>query len=212
MRRSCLFVVIMVILLLSQGVLVAAGISDSELKAIISSESRITENQTLSVPGQGYFGNKIFVSVPYKEKLSFAELEYDVEFAFLRQVMDYCRGESEAQVEQRLAAFAAGSYTYEGEPLEFTEAGSRSWKVEPEGILATETIEPPQREEIAGGLCWYQRSQETLAGRQQIYYNCFYAARQGDFVATLRVEKLSDSKAKADAWFRKLIAASHATN
>lgn len=210
MKRSYLFVAIMVIMVLSQGVLIAAGISDSEVKAMFSPESKIMKNDTLDVPGQGYFGKEIIVTIPYQEKLSFADLEYDVEFTFYRQIMDYCRGESEAIVEQHLAAFAAGTHTYKGDPLEFAQAETKSWNVEPDGRLATETIDPPQRGEIAGGFVWYQRSKETCAGRQQIYYDCFYAARHGDFVATLRVSRLPDSKARADEWFRKLIDASNA--
>ncbi|WWV73618.1 hypothetical protein SOV_50420 [Sporomusa ovata DSM 2662] len=191
------------LLLISQVAVMATGISDAGLKAIFP-RGEVVENKTLDVPGQGYFGTEIFVTIPYKEKISGADADYDVQFYFRRQILDFNRGQMEAIVEQKLAQFASGSYEYWGTPMGFEEAGSTSGTDGVGGFVSTTTIDSPQKTEVAGGIVWSQRSETVCEGCQQIYYTCRYAVRVGDFVATLDAT-VPDSRGQADEWFRKLI-------
>lgn len=204
-RRGILFVFVVFTLLISQAVATAAGISDVRLGAIFPGGT-VVDNTTLNVPGQGYFGQEIMVTIPFTEKISGSPSEYSVQFYFRRQILDFNREQSETIVEQNLAQFASGTHDYWGTSLGFEEAGSCSDKVGLDGSVGTTTIDPPQKEGVAGGIVWYQRSVVTAFGRQQVYYTCHYAARVGDFVATLDVS-IPDSRGQADAWFESLIGA-----
>jgi len=181
----------------------AAGISDSGLAAMFPG-GKVEKNTTLDVPGQGYFGSEIFVRIPYKEKISGADLEYDLDFKIRRQIMDFNREQSEAIVKENLSLFTKGSYLYWGAPLEFEEAGTASGVITLTNIVSTTTVDPPQKAAVAGGIVWFQRTTHVAAGSQQVYYRCHYAARVGDFVATLDVN-LPGSRGQADEWFQKLI-------
>jgi len=170
------------------------------------SRGRVEKNTALDVPGQGYFGSEIFVRIPYKEKISGADLEYDLDFKIRRQIMDFNREQSEGIVKENLSLFTKGSYLYWGTPLEFEEAGTASGVITLTNIVSTTTIDPPQKAAVAGGIVWFQRTTHAAAGSQQVYYRCHYAARVGDFVATLEVN-IPGSRAQADEWFQKLITA-----
>ena len=54
----------------------AAGISDADLSALFPG-GKVEKNVTLDVPGQGYFGAEIIVRIPYKEKISGADSDYE---------------------------------------------------------------------------------------------------------------------------------------
>ena len=204
-KASWLLMVVMLALIVCRPVY-AAGISDAEVAAMFPG-GRVEKNATLNVPGQGYFGAEIFVRIPYKEKISGAELEYDLDFKIRRQILDFNREQSESIVKENLALFAKGSYLYGGSPLEFDEAGSTSGVITLTNIVATPTVDPPQKAAVAGGIVWFQRTTHVAAGSRQEYYNCHYATRVGDFVATMEVN-IPGSREQADAWFQKLIAAS----
>ena len=204
-KASWLLMVVMLALIVCRPVY-AAGISDAEVAAMFPG-GRVEKNATLNVPGQGYFGAEIFVRIPYKEKISGAELEYDLDFKIRRQILDFNREQSESIVKENLALFAKGSYLYGGSPLEFDEAGSTSGVITLTNIVATTTVDPPQKAAVAGGIFWFQRTTHFAAGSRQEYYNCHYATRVGDFVATMEVN-IPGSREQADAWFQKLIAAS----
>ena len=204
-KASWLLMVVMLALIVCRPVY-AAGISDAEVAAMFPG-GRVEKNATLNVPGQGYFGAEIFVRIPYKEKISGAELEYDLDFKIRRQILDFNREQSESIVKENLALFAKGSYLYGGSPLEFDEAGSTSGVITLTNIVATTTVDPPQKAAVAGGIVWFQRTTHVAAGSRQEYYNCHYATRVGDFVATMEVN-IPGSREQADAWFQKLIAAS----
>ena len=204
-KASWLLMVVMLALIVCRPVY-AAGISDAEVAAMFPG-GRVEKNATLNVPGQGYFGAEIFVRIPYKEKISGAELEYDLDFKIRRQILDFNREQSESIVKENLALFAKGSYLYGGSPLEFDEAGSTSGVITLTNIVAATTVDPPQKAAVAGGIVWFQRTTHVAAGSRQEYYNCHYATRVGDFVATMEVN-IPGSREQADAWFQKLIAAS----
>ena len=104
------------------------------------------------------------------------------------------------------ALFAKGTHLYDGTPLGFDEAGSTSDVITSTNIVAKTTVEKPQKVAVGGGLVWFQRTTQVAAGSQQVYHKCHYAARVGDFVATLDVN-VPGSRAQADEWFQKLIAA-----
>ena len=203
-KASWLLMVVMLALIVCRPVY-AAGISDAEVAAMFPG-GRVEKNATLNVPGQGYFGAEIFVRIPYKEKISGAELEYDLDFKIRRQILDFNREQSEAVVKENLALFAKGSNLYWGGPLEFDEAGSTSGVITLTNIVATTTVDAPQKAAVAGGIVWFQRTTHVAAGSQQVYHRCHYAARVGDFVATLDVT-IPGSRSQADEWFQKLIAA-----
>jgi hypothetical protein len=203
-KASWLAMVVMLVLLVGQAAY-AAGISDGEATAMFPG-GKIEKNATLNVPEQGYFGSEIFVRIPYKEKISGADLEYDLDFKIRRQILDFNREQSEAAVMENLALFAKGSYLYGGSPLEFDEAGSTSGVITLTNIVATTTIDPPQKAAVAGGIVWFQRTTHVAAGSRQEYHRCHYAKRVGDFVATLDVT-IPGPREQADAWFQKLIAA-----
>ena len=203
-KASWLLMVVMLALIVCRPVY-AAGISDAEVAAMFPG-GRVEKNATLNVPGQGYFGAEIFVRIPYKEKISGVELEYDLDFKIRRQILDFNREQSESIVKENLALFAKGSYLYGGSPLEFDEAGSTSGVITLTNIVATTTVDPPQKAAVAGGIVWFQRTTHVAAGSRQEYYNCHYATRVGDFVATMEVN-IPGSREQADAWFQKLIAA-----
>jgi hypothetical protein len=204
-KASWLLMVVMLALIVCRPAY-AAGISDAEVVAMFPG-GRVEKNATLNVPGQGYFGAEIFVRIPYKEKISGAELEYDLDFKIHRQILDFNREQSESIVKENLALFAKGSYLYGGSPLEFDEAGSTSGVITLTNIVATTTVDPPQKAAVAGGIVWFQRTTHVAAGSRQEYYNCHYATRVGDFVATMEVN-IPGPREQADAWFPKLIAAS----
>ena len=204
-KASWLLMVVMLALIVCRPVY-AAGISDAEVAAMFPG-GRVEKNATLNVPGQGYFGAEIFVRIPYKEKISGAELEYDLDFKIRRQILDFNREQSESIVKENLALFAKGSYLYGGSPLEFDEAGSTSGVITLTNIVATTTVDPPQKAAVAGGIVWFQRTTHVAAGSRQEYYNCHYATRVGDFVATMEVN-IPGPREQADTWFQKLIAAS----
>ena len=142
-KASWLLMVVMLALIVCRPVY-AAGISDAEVAAMFPG-GRVEKNATLNVPGQGYFGAEIFVRIPYKEKISGAELEYDLDFKIRRQILDFNREQSESIVKENLALFAKGSYLYGGGPLEFDEAGSSSGVITLTNIVATTTVDPPQK-------------------------------------------------------------------
>lgn len=204
-RSGFLFIVFLLSFFLGQAAAGAAGISDNELKAIFPPGSIILDNKTLNVDGQGYFGVEIMVRVPYKEKISLGDADYDVVFYFRRQILDFNREEHEAIVKQLLAQFANGTAEYWGQPLAFEEVRSVSEPLD--GGISTETVDSPQKGEVTGGIVWSQRFEGSFKGRRQVLYNCYYTARVGDFVATLTVSQLPDSKDKAAEWFQRLIAA-----
>ena len=204
-KASWVLMVVMLALIVCRPAY-AAGISDAEVAAMFPG-GRVEKNATLNVPGQGYIGAEIFVRIPYKEKISGAELEYDLDFKIRRQILDFNREQSESIVKENLALFAKGSYLYGGSPLEFDEAGSTSGVITLTNIVATTTVDPPQKAAVAGGIVWFQRTTHVAAGSRQEYYNCHYATRVGDFVATMEVN-IPGSREQADAWFQKLIAAS----
>ena len=183
----------------------AAGISDAELSALFPG-GQVEKNVTLDVPGQGYFGAEIIVKIPYKEKISGADSDYDVDFKIRRQILNFNREQSEAAVMEKLALFAKGSYLYDGTPLGFDEANSTSDVITSTNIVATTTVEKPQKAAVGSGLVWFQRTTHVAAGNRQVYHKCHYAARVGDFVATLDVT-VPGPRAQADEWFQKLIAA-----
>jgi hypothetical protein len=183
----------------------AAGISDAELTALFPA-GKVEKNTTLNVTGQGYFGAEIIVRIPYKEKVSGADADYDVDFKIRRQILNFNREQSEAFVVEKLALFANGSYLYDGTPLGFDEVGSTQDVITSTNIVATTTVEKPQKAAVGGGVVWFQRTTHAAAGNQQVYHKCHYAARVGDFVATLDVD-VPGSRAQADAWFQKLITA-----
>ena len=183
----------------------AAGISDADLSALFPG-GKVEKNVTLDVPGQGYFGAEIIVRIPYKEKISGADSDYDVDFKIRRQILSFNREQSEAAVMENLALFAKGTHLYDGTPLGFDEAGSTSDVITSTNIVAKTTVEKPQKAAVGGGLVWFQRTTQVAAGSQQVYHKCHYAARVGDFVATLDVH-LPGPRAQADEWFQKLIAA-----
>ena len=118
--------------------------------------------------------------------------------------MDRAREQTEAAVKANLALFADGSHLYGEGPLDQDEAGTRSWIHTNTNSVATETIDPPQKAAAAGGIVWFQRTTQTFEGSQQVYNRCHYAARLGDFVATLDVN-VPDSREKANEWFQKQI-------
>lgn len=202
---SRIILVVVLVLMACQPVY-AAGISDAGLAAMFPG-GKVEKNTTLDVPGQGYFGAEIVVRIPYKEKISGADLEYDLDFKIRRQILDFNREQSEAVVKENLALFAKGSYLYGGGPLEFDEAGSSSGVITLTNIEATTTIDPPQKAAVAGGIVWFQRTTHVAAGSRQVYHRCHYAKRVGDFVATLDVN-IAGPREQADEWFQKLIAAS----
>ena len=201
---SRIILVVVLVLMACQPVY-AAGISDAGLAAMFPG-GKVEKNTTLDVPGQGYFGAEIVVRIPYKEKISGAEQEYDVDFKIRRQILDFNREQSEGAVTENLALFAKGSNLYWGGPLEFDEAGSTSGVITLTNIVATTTVDAPQKAAVASGIVWFQRTTHVAAGSQQVYHRCHYAARVGDFVATLDVT-IPGSRSQADEWFQKLIAA-----
>ena len=203
-KASWLAMVVMLALIVCQPAY-AAGISDAEVAAMFPG-GKVEKNAPLNVPGQGYFGSEIFVRIPYKEKISGAEQEYDVDFKIRRQILDFNREQSEGAVTENLALFAKGSNLYWGGPLEFDEAGSTSGVITLTNIVATTTVDATQKAAVAGGIVWFQRTTHVAAGSQQVYHRCHYAARVGDFVATLDVT-IPGPREQADAWFQKLIAA-----
>lgn len=201
-----LLVVALLALVLCQAGASAAAMSNADLMAMFPG-ARVEKNTVLNVPGQGYFGTEVYVIVPYKEKLSGANLEYDVDFLMSRLIMDYAREQGEAAAKAAMAQFANGSNLFRGGPLDWDDAGTESATIPTTTIVGTTTIDPPQKAAVAGGIVWFQRTTHAAAGSQQVYYRCHYAARVGDFVATLNATVPTDSREQVDEWFRKLIAA-----
>lgn len=203
---TMLFVALLA-LVVCQAAASAAGMSNADLMAMFPG-ARVEKNTVLNVPGQGYFGMEVYVVVPYKEKISGADLEYDVDFLMSRLIMDYGREEAEPLAQAAMAKFVDGSNLFRGGSLDWDDAGTESGTIPTTTIVGTTTIDPPQKAAVAGGIVWFQRTIHVVQGSQQVYYKCHYAARVGDFVATLNATIPTDSREKVDEWFQKLITAS----
>ncbi len=206
-KVGTMLVVALFALVICQAAASAAGMSNADLMAMFPG-ARVEKNTVLNVPGQGYFGMEVYVVVPYKEKISGADLEYDVDFLMSRLIMDYGREEAEPLAQAAMAKFADGSNLFRGGSLDWDDAGTESGTIPTTTIVGTTTIDPPQKAAVAGGIVWFQRTTHVVQGSQQVYYKCRYAARVGDFVATLNATIPTDSREKVDEWFQKLIAAS----
>lgn len=196
-----LLVVVVLALMVCQAAVSAAGISNADLEAMFPG-GKVEQNTILNVPGQGYFGSEIYVRIPYNEKISGVPTEYYVDFKIRKQILDFNREINEAVVKETLEQFAKGFLS--GEPIGWDEAGTESGIIPTTNMVGTTTIDPPQKATAAGGIVWFQRTTHVVAGSQQVYYRCHYAAKVGDFVATLNVT-VPDSREKADEWFQKLI-------